>query len=209
MVFVLMNNTDTTNQDTNAYLECFISKIYIFYYKRMERYNYEQDESYIKRLWEYIKKLEEENRKLREFKEKREESMFYFKAQMERVEPKTAMDAEKLQKGKEIFEKIMLRRLHLLEEENKELKKENELLKECNIRNYTSRSDTDDMNLKLLEENKNLKKENRRLNEVYEVCNIDSINKTFKVANLEMENEKLKEELEWYKKQYEHSMGED
>ena len=31
----------------------------------MERYNYEQDESYIKRLWEYIDKLEEENENLK------------------------------------------------------------------------------------------------------------------------------------------------
>lgn len=31
----------------------------------MERYNYEQDESYIKRLWEYIDKLEEENKTLK------------------------------------------------------------------------------------------------------------------------------------------------
>ena len=32
----------------------------------MERYNYEQDESYIKRLWEYIDKLEEENKTLKD-----------------------------------------------------------------------------------------------------------------------------------------------
>lgn len=32
----------------------------------MERYNYEQDESYIQRLREYIEKLEEENKKLKQ-----------------------------------------------------------------------------------------------------------------------------------------------
>ena len=67
-----------------------------------------------------------------------------------------------------------IKRIEELKEENETLRKENELLKECNIRNYTSRSDTDNMNLKLLEENK-----------------------------------KLKEELEFYKKQYKHSMWED
>lgn len=170
-----------------------------------------------------VRKLEEENEKLKEFKEKREESMFYFKAQMERAEPKTAKEAEDLQRAKEVFEKLYREELDYLEEEN-------ELLKECNIRNYTSRSNTDDMNLKLLEENKKLKEsldiatkcsckeedwiirlseENKRLKEVYEACNLDSINKAFKVANLEMENKKLKKELEFYKKQYEHSMGED
>ena len=54
-----------------------------------------------------------------------------------------------------------------LEEENRELKKENELLKECNIRNYTGRRNTDDMNLKLLEENKKLKK---RIKELEKIC---------------------------------------
>ena len=168
----------------------------------MERYNYEQDESYIKRLWEYIDKLEEENKtlkkelhntqlllktwmddymeleeenkKLREFKAKQEEMMFLIWASIELAKPKTAWDADKLQKGKEIYEKLYKEELYYLREENK-----------------------------------NLKEKNKRLNEVYEVCNIDSINRTFKVANLEMENEKLKEELKWYKKQYEHSMGED
>ena len=107
-----------------------------------------------------IKELEEENKKLREFKAKQEEMMSLIWASIYYLaKPKTAWDAEKLQKGKKIFEKIMLSRLHLLEEENKELQEENELLKECNIRNYTSRSDTDDMNLKLLEENRKLKEE--------------------------------------------------
>jgi LPS O-antigen subunit length determinant protein (WzzB/FepE family) len=76
------------------------------------------------------------------------------------------------------------------------LKKENELLKECNIRNYTGRRNTDDMNLKLLNENKKLKEENERLKEVYDACNIDSINRAFKIGNLEMENKKLKESLD-------------
>ena len=36
----------------------------------MERYSYEQDESYIKRLVEYIRELEEENKNLKEKLEK-------------------------------------------------------------------------------------------------------------------------------------------
>ena len=118
--------------------------------------------------------LEQENKELREFKAKQEEMMFLIWASIELAKPKTALDAEKLQKGKEIYEKLYKEELYHLREENK-----------------------------------NLKEKNKRLNEVYEVCNIDSINKTFKVGNLEMENEKLKEELEWYKKQYKHTMWED
>jgi hypothetical protein len=67
-------------------------------------------------------RLKAENRELREFKTKREESMFYFKAQMERAEPKTAREAEDLQKAKEIFEKLYRKELYYLEQENKELK---------------------------------------------------------------------------------------
>lgn len=79
---------------------------------------------------ERIKQLEEENKKLKEFKTKREESMFYFKAQMERAEPKTAREAEDLQRAKEIFEGLYRKELSCLEEENKKLKKENEELEE-------------------------------------------------------------------------------
>ena len=184
-----------------------------------------------------IAELEEENKKLKKNIEIFEKTKFEVMAFLEDNHPKTYREAVKFQKIKEMFEKIYNEKLYYLEEENKELKKENELLKECNIRNYTSRSDTDDMNLKLLKENKKLKEENERLKEVYDACNIDSINRAFKIGNLEMENKKLKEsldiatkcsskeedwiirlseenkrlkeELEWYKKQYEHSMGED
>lgn len=72
-----------------------------------------------------ITELEQENKKLREFKEKREESMFYFKAQMERAEPKTAREAEDLQKAKELFEKLYREELYHLEQENKNLKETN------------------------------------------------------------------------------------
>lgn len=68
-----------------------------------------------------IQQLEEENKKLNEFKDKREECMFYFKAQMERAEPKTAKEAEDLQIAKELFEKLYRKELHRLEEENKKL----------------------------------------------------------------------------------------
>lgn len=103
---------------------------------------------------------EKENEKLREFKAKQEEMMFLIWASIELAEPKTYRDAEKLQKGKEIYEK-------LYKEELYSLRKENELLKECNIRNYTSRSNTDDMNLKLLEENKKLKEKYEKLKADY------------------------------------------
>ena len=69
-------------------------------------------------------RLEAENKKLNEFKTKREESMFYFKAQMERAEPKTASEAEDLQRAKEIFEKLYREELYSLEQENKKLKED-------------------------------------------------------------------------------------
>ena len=75
-----------------------------------------------------IEELKKENKKLREFKEKREESMFYFKAQMERAEPKTAREAEDLQKAKELFEGIYRGELYYLEKENKQLKEKVETL---------------------------------------------------------------------------------
>ena len=75
----------------------------------------------------HIEELEEENKKLNEFKTKREESMFYFKAQMERAEPKTASEAEDLQRAKDIFEKLYRGELSHLEKENKKLKAELEL----------------------------------------------------------------------------------
>lgn len=69
-----------------------------------------------------ITDLEKENKKLNEFKEKRKESRFYFKAQMERAEPKTAREAEDLQRAKEIFEKLYREELSWLKEENEKLK---------------------------------------------------------------------------------------
>ena len=73
--------------------------------------------------------LEEEYKRLKEFKEKRDESMFYFKAQIERAEPKTSREAEDLQRAKKIFEKLYRKELICLEEENRKLKKENKGLK--------------------------------------------------------------------------------
>ena len=70
-------------------------------------------------LKKFIVKLDQENKKLNEFKEKREKSMFYFKAQMERAEPKTAREAEDLQRAKEIFEKLYREELNCLVEKNK------------------------------------------------------------------------------------------
>lgn len=68
--------------------------------------------------------LRNENKKLNEFKTKREESMFYFKVQMERAEPKTAREAEDLQKAKAIFEGLYREELSCLEEENIKLKED-------------------------------------------------------------------------------------
>ena len=78
-----------------------------------------------KEKWELKARLEQENKKLKEFKEKREESMFYFKAIIERAEPKTAREAEELQRAKKIFEKLYREKLGYLEQENKKLKEEN------------------------------------------------------------------------------------
>jgi hypothetical protein len=74
----------------------------------------------------WVKENEElvkENRKLKEFKTKREESMFYFKALAERVEPINSKEAEELQKYKKLFERLYREELYYLEEENKKLKK--------------------------------------------------------------------------------------
>lgn len=96
----------------------------------------EKDKKFLDNMNKYIDELEEENKKLKEFKIKREESRFYFKAQMERAEPKTAREAEDLQRAKEIFEKLYREELDYLEEENKRLKEENKELRE-----YKARSD--------------------------------------------------------------------
>ena len=45
------------------------------------------------------------------------------------------------------------------------------------------------------DENRKLNAENKHLKEVYDACNLDSINKAFKISNLEMENKKLKDEI--------------
>ena len=95
-----------------------------------------------------------------------------------------------------------------LRKEKENLKKEKGVLKaELHNTQLLLKAWMDDY-MELEEENNNLKEKNVRLNEVYDACTLDSINRTFKIANLEMENGKLKEELEWYKKQYEHSMWE-
>ena len=86
------------------------------------------DKLSFEKLQAMYEQLEKENKNLKEFKTKREESMFYFKAQMERAEPKTASEAEDLQKAKEIFEKLYREELSCLEEENKKLKSD---LSEC------------------------------------------------------------------------------
>lgn len=79
---------------------------------------------------EEMQELEKENKKLKEFKTKREESMFYFKALVERVEPINSKEAEELQRYKKLFERLYREELYYLEEENKNLKEENEALKE-------------------------------------------------------------------------------
>lgn len=70
----------------------------------------------------YCEKLEKENEKLKEFKAKQEEMMFLIWASIELAKPKTAWDADKLQKGKEIYEKLYKEELYYLREENKKLK---------------------------------------------------------------------------------------
>ena len=78
-----------------------------------------------------IQKLEEENKKLREFKAKQEEMMFLIWASIELAKTKTAWDAEKLQKGKEIYEKLYKEELYYLRQENETLKANVEFLHSC------------------------------------------------------------------------------
>lgn len=97
-----------------------------------------------------IQELEQENKKLNEFKDKREECMFYFKAQIERAEPKTAKEAEDLQIAKELFEKLYRKELHRLEEENKNLKESLDIATKCS-------SKEEDWIIRHSEENKKLR----------------------------------------------------
>ena len=68
--------------------------------------------------------LVKENKKLKEFKAKQEEMMFLIWASIELAKPKTYRDAEKLQKGKERYEKLYKEELSYLKEENKKLREE-------------------------------------------------------------------------------------
>ena len=92
-------------------------------YKTIESL-YENVKYFDHRLCDIDSKLiskQEENKKLKEFKTKREESMFYFKALAERVEPINSKEAEELQKYKKLFERLYREELYYLEEENKKL----------------------------------------------------------------------------------------
>jgi chromosome segregation ATPase len=142
-----------------------------------------------------IAELEEENKNLKEFKTKREESRFYFKAQMERAEPKTAREAEDLQKAKELFEKLYRQELSYLEEENKKLKEEIKERQE-EVERFKSNAMADaDYELKLEQENKNLTKCNLNLQEWLD--NKEKVNKS-----LREENEQLKLHVEAKDKAY-------
>jgi hypothetical protein len=109
-----------------------------------------EDKEVIAIQYRKISELEEENKKLKEFKTKREESMFYFKAQMERAEPKTAKEAEDLQRAKELFEGIYRGELYYLEKENKNLK-------ECNLNLQEWIDNKEKVNKSLREELEELK----------------------------------------------------
>lgn len=80
-------------------------------------------------LQKHIDKVEEENKKLKEFKSKQEEMMFLIWASIELAKPKTYIDTEKLQKGKEIYEKLYKKELYYLREENQKLEEELERYK--------------------------------------------------------------------------------
>lgn len=129
--------------------------------------------------------LLEENKKLNEFKEKREESMFYFKAQMERAEPKTAREAEDLQKAKELFEGIYRGELYYLEQENKKLK--------WDLDKYKKYYDRDKE--ELMESCYSLAKENEKLNEKVRFLE-ECLDRKEKV------NKSLREELSAYDREY-------
>ena len=163
--------------------------IRLLYYLPMERMEKRTDFydfiDKIQRQDKYIEYIEKENEKLKEFKTKREESRFYFKAQMERAEPKTAREAEDLQKAKEIFEKLYREELSCLEEENKKLK------------DYTDNLDSENDNQAI--EIEELKKENKILKEKQKILDRENCELIDENVKLKKENE----ELEEYKSMYE------
>ena len=61
---------------------------------------------------------------------------------------------------------------------------------------------------KWLKKYRGLEEENRKLKESLDIATKCSCKEEDWIIRLSEENKKLKEELEWYKKQYEHSMGE-
>ena len=77
----------------------------------------------------YCEKLEKENKNLKEKLDAFESSKFNTMALLEIQHPKTAREAENLLQVKKVFERLYNDRLYCLEEENRNLKKENKWLK--------------------------------------------------------------------------------
>ena len=90
-----------------------------------------------------------------------------------------------------------------LSEENKKLKEDFDNYKKKVSEDMKIIVKNQIENIKLFDkmkgEYKKLEEEHKRLKEVYDVCNLDSINKAFRIANLEMENKKLKTLEIWWK----------
>ena len=144
----------------------------------------------------YCEKLEKENRKLKEFKAKQEEMMFLIWASIELAKPKTYRDAEKLQKGKELYEKLYKEELYYLREENIKLKEDTEHTIKFNNKIIGE--------LKL--ENKKLKADYIKLSKIVETT---WWYKASYVNELRDKIAKLEQELKIYKNQYKHTMWED
>ena len=104
----------------------------------MERYSYEQDESYIKRLVEYIRELEEELKKYKHYydyeKEELADSCYDFSRENDKLKEENRKLKEELEKdNREVqvdVDKELLKANDYLINENKNLKAENDRLKQ-------------------------------------------------------------------------------
>ena len=179
-----------------------------------------------RKLKKRVKELEKENEKLKEkllfYKWRWKQNKFggwYFEVKSQKIY-KIKKICITLQKNIRIFvleinqtfNSYYLEMVNIiieaLEEENKWYKKENKKLEEENrlLKNeiawlkdhtkYNSLTEEEYIDWTMTATEAKLRLEQARQNQIY-------------VSNLEEENRKLKEDLERYKKQYEHSMGED
>lgn len=100
----------------------------------MERYSYEQDESYIKRLVEYIRELEEELKKYKHYydyeKEELADSCYDFSRENDKLKEENRklkdIEAELLKEKEELLDKVnqLEERLDNKEKVNKQLRED-------------------------------------------------------------------------------------